>query len=1028
MFCAKCGVKADSASKFCGNCGTMLPHTDATEANPTVKAGNNPEQDISRRQMTVLFCDVVGSTSLAETMDAEDLFYALDAYHTLVKKIAAHYNGHVAKIVGDGVDLYFGYPIAGEDDVVRAVHAALEIVEEIEHLTDSDGKPINLQVRVGLATGRVTVGIRETISIAGSTPNLAARIQAEAQPGQVAVAPETRRIAGEQFAYVDLGMFALKGFSDEVRINAVTGAYAFESRSAWRGHNNMFPMVGRDTEMAELLRSWQNANAEHADHAVGILLLAEAGMGKSRLSTALADSLQDETHLTIRLQCSPFHSNTVLYPFLQHLTTAAGFRRTDSALIQVEKLESQMAIAGITQTQDLALIAALLDIKVDNRYPPLEMPPPAKLQMAEEVLLRYFKELASQIPVSATEASLMRYLKGINKGKPLLVLFDDLHWIDPSSLELLDKLLGTINFPHTLILMTARPGFKYVFNSDANLTPIALQKLEPIAARQMVVNLCSAIALSDAAIDQILKKTDGIPLYIEEMTRMVQDVQSSPAVGMLGCQSGVELGVPDTLLDLLMERLDRLGSAKKLVQVAAVLGQDFSQDLLAAVAQMEEGVFTDDLATVLDSDLLFMQGPNRLKFKHALVENTAYDSILLKSRVALHGRVVECLQGEFASLAQGTPQLLAHHLAHANRALDASRYLLQASVQALQGGAPREAAEHIKAGLTSLENTPADTVRNEVELALLSVLGPTTMVLMGPGNSAFGDVQKRAHALCHQLPGKPREFPITYGLCLYHWGRAEFEIAKPLAQKLLETANAIESNNNDSSEVSSDEAVMAACNMNGMIAFHMGESEQARSHLQRSIELYQPERDAALYPIYLMDFGIFGRFYLALACIACGDADIARQHALDAYTLAQKLNQPHSIGFSILANMTVAVQRDEPEVAQKFSEQCVEFSSQFGFPEFIAMARVVRGWAAAKLGHPLEGLEDLEAGFAQWQETGFENWQAWFTCLKADILHMLDRHEQALEEINAQLARIEINKELQFMNQLLVRKTTIKLT
>lgn len=1023
MFCTKCGVEAASASKFCGNCGTPLPQWDATHISaPRAAGASRPEHDISRRQMTVLFCDLVGSTSLAETMDAEDLFHALEAYHTMVKRIAVRFNGHVAKIVGDGVDLYFGYPIAGEDDAVRATHAALAIVEEIKHLTGSDGKPFGLQVRVGLATGRVTVGMLDAMSIAGATPNLAARIQAEAKPGQVAVAPSTRRVAGAQFAYQDLGAFALKGFSDEVRISAVTGAHALHSRSAWRGQDSLFPMVGRDAELAQLQRAWQSANDEHA---VGVLLLAEAGLGKSRLGTAFADSLHDEPHLTIRLQCSPFHSNSVLYPFVQHLTAAAGFTRNDSALVQVEKLEAQLAIAGITQAQDLALMATLLDIKVDNRYPPLEMPPPAKLQMAEEVLLRYFIELASQVPVSSTEAVLAHYFKGMTKGRPLLLLFEDLHWIDPSSLELLDKLLGSVHFPHTMILMTARPGFTHAFKPDAKVTQSELQKLDQTAARQMVRTLCSAIALPDTAVDLILKKTDGIPLYIEEMTRMVQDAQAVPAAGALGSLGGAGLGVPDTLLDLLMERLDRLGPVKRMAQVAAVLGQEFSQDLLAAVAQMNESAFAADLARILDSGLLLRRGVDHLKFKHALVENTAYDSILLKARVALHGRVVECLQGEFATLAQGAPQLLAHHLARANRALEASRYLLQAGVQALQGGAPREAAEHLKEGLASLQGVPTDAARSEAELALLSVLGPTTMVLMGPGSGAFGDVQKRAYALCNELPGKPRQFPITYGLCLYHWGRAEFEIAQPLARKLLETANAIERDNNASSDVGRDEAVMAACNMNGMIAFHMGESTLARAHLQRSVELYQPERDAALYPIYLMDFGVFGRFYLALACVACDDADVARQHALDAYTLAQKLNQPHSVGFSLLANLTVAAQRDEPEVAHQFSQQCVEFASQFGFPEFIGMARVVRGWAAAKLGHPSQGLDDLEAGFAMWQMTGFENWQSWFTCLKADVLRLLDRHEQANAEIDAQLARTERNKELQFRTHLLSRKTAM---
>jgi class 3 adenylate cyclase/tetratricopeptide (TPR) repeat protein len=1017
MFCSKCGAQAASGGKFCGNCGTLLPAIGGGDAtNSVAESLARPDDGITRRQMTVLFCDLVGSTSLSERLDAEDLFYALSAYHNMVKRVAMRFHGHVAKIVGDGVDLYFGYPIAGEDDAVRAIHAGLAIVDEIRHLTDSSGQPIDLQVRVGLATGRVTVGMTDSLSIAGTAPNLAARIQAEAKPGQVAIAPSTKRIAGTQFTYDDMGLFTLKGFADEVRISVVASARNPSSRSAWRGRDNMFPMVGRDDELAKLTECWNNA---HGRHAVGALLLADAGMGKSRLGTAFSDTLDNESHLTIRLQCSPFHSHNVLYPFVQHMIDASGFSSTDSAIIQVEKLESQLAIAGITAPQDLALMAALLDIRIENRYPPLEMPPPAKLQMTEAVLVQYFMELAKQVPMTTTDAVLAHYLKGSANNKPLLLLVEDLHWIDPSSLELLDKLLMHPQLHHTLIVMTARPSFTHAFNAQADLLTMELKKLSDAAAKQMVVNLCSAIALPDTAVQLILQKTDGIPLYIEEMTRMVQDAQSMPAGGVIGAGG---LSVPDTLLDLLMERLDRLGPAKELAQIAAVLGQSFSVDLLAAIAQMDSATFAGHLEKIVSSGLIFKLTDTQLKFKHALIENTAYDSILLKRRSTLHGRAAACLQGDFSEMVRNTPEVLAHHLARANQTLEASRYLLQAGVRSLQNGAPREAAEHLKEGLRVIKDLPSDAAKSESELALLSVLGPTTMVLMGPGSAAFGEVQKRAYQLCHELPNRPRQFPITYGLCLYHWGRAEFEIAKPLAKKLLEDAYKVYAENE---EVGQDEAVMAASNMNGMIAFHLGESEAARDHLQRSVDLYQPARDAALYPIYLMDFGVFGRFYLALASAACGQADVAKQHALDALELGTKLNQPHSIGFSLLANMTTAVMRNEPETAMSFAQQCVEFSSQFGFPEFIGMGRIVRGWATAKLGQPEQGLIDFDQGFAMWQMTGFENWQSWFTCLRADVLTMLGQHAQAKIDIEAQLIRIEGNREMQFKAQLLAKLSSL---
>jgi class 3 adenylate cyclase/tetratricopeptide (TPR) repeat protein len=1007
MYCAKCGVAASSDAKFCGNCGTLLPLADAATGPALSQAQTAAPSNLSRRQMTVLFCDLVGSTALAEQMDPEDLFAAMAAYHQLVKRVAIRYHGHVAKIVGDGVDLYFGYPVAGEDDAVRAVHAGLNIVQDISSIQVA-GKP--LQVRVGLATGQVTVGMLDTISIAGSTPNLAARIQAEALPMQVALAPGTRRIAGGQFIYEDRGLFALKGFSDEVRISVVTGAVAQNSRSAWRGRDGSMALVGRDVEMARLAACWQRVDDRHC---AGALLVADAGFGKSRLATEFEHSLKDTAHLTVRLQCSPFHTNSVLHPFVQHLVQASGFTRHDSALIQIEKLESQLAIAGITAPQDVALIAALVGLQPGNRYPPIELPPPAQLALTKDALVRYFLDLAHKQAVTATDDTLSRYFAGLAQTQPLLLLMEDLHWADPTSLELLDLLLSSERLSRTFVLMTARSSFTPAFKPSADLTVLPVERLSEAASRQMALNLCAAMALPASEMNILIARTDGIPLFIEEMTRMLLDAQST------GVRVGTSaaLGVPDTLMDLLMERLDRLGPAKSLAQVAAVIGNQFPRELLQTCADMSPAAFDAQLSQLLDSGLMLSAaGSLNLKFKHALVEKTAYDSILLKSRVALHTRVADALTGPFASHVQGESELVARHLARANRALEAGRYLLQAGMQSLGRGAPREAAGHLREGLDALKDVANGSERAECELGLLSVLGPTTMVLMGPGSAAFGEVQKRAYDLCRALPGQPREFPITYGLCLYHWGRAEFDIANPLASALLQTAY---------DKGDDNEAVMAAGNMNGMIQFHLGHPAAAREHLENSVQRYQPERDAALYPVYLMDFGVFGRFYLALASFVCGDADAARQHALDAYELAQRLNQPHSLGFSLLANFNIACMRDEPEVARQFAEQCVEFASQYGFPEFIGMARLVRGWAVARGGQPAEGLQDMEAGIELWKMTGFENWQTWFAVLKVQVLLMLARTDEAMQAIDAQFTRMDVNNENQFRSVLMAQKAVV---
>ena len=1011
MFCSKCGNGLTPEARFCSHCGTAVA---SNRENASLPHGVPPEWEslgsLSRRQVTVLFCDLVNSTVMAERMDPEDMFYALASYHGLVKAIATRFGGHIDKIVGDGVDLFFGYPLASEEDSASAIHAAMAIVDQVGTLQGADGRPLGLQVRIGIATGRVAVGNMAHVSIAGSTPNLAARIQAELRPGQIGVSASTRRVAGDVFQYTDIGAFRLKGFADEVSISLVVGSKGILGRSAFRRQMPGTPMIGREAALDQIRAGWDEALRSPTP---AVLILGEAGLGKSRLTRAFMESLSNQPHLCIRLQCSPFYTNSALYPFVQHLVEAAGFTTDDSAIAQAEKLEAQLAIAGIQAPEDLALIAALLDVRVERRYVELTMPPPARMQMTEEVLLRYFSALAQMVPSSPNESVLIHYLQGVARGKPLVLIIEDLHWIDPSSLELLEKLLGNSRLSQALLVMTARPGFQHAFAREELVWRIALEPLNEDSSRRLIESLVTEVALPPQAVDVILRKTDGVPLYIEELTRVMQD--ASAVRPLNDGLTAPEIPVPDTLADLLAERLDRLGPAKRLAQTAAVLGQTFQRDLLQACAGETPDSFDAHLQSVFDANLFIDVSPSELGFRHALVQSAAYDSLLLRTRVQLHARVAECLTGSFAGLAHRAPEFLAHHLARADRSLEASRYLLQAGIQSLQSGAPREAAEHLRGGLACLKDVADSAARSESELGLLSVLGPTTMVLLGPGSSEFGEVQLQAYSLSQRLPGKPRLFPVTYGLSLHYWGRARLEEAWTLASELLQEAQSR----------SDDEALMASANMAGMISLHRGRPVAAREFLSRSVERYRPERDAALYPVYLMDFGVFGRFYLALATFMCGDPETARRHALDAYELAGRLNQPHSMGFSMLANFNIAALRDEPAVAQQFADQCIDFSSRFGFPEFVGMARIVRGWATARLGHPLEGLNDLDIGVAQWKRTGFENWQSWFTCLRVRVLRLLGRDLEAEADIQTQLLRVDHNGEQLFVPILLGHQATL---
>ena len=964
---------------------------------------------VSRRQMTVLFCDLVDSTRLAQRLDPEELLDELASYRGLVQDVATRFGGRVARTVGDGMDIYFGWPLASEDDAVRAIHTGLSIVQEVKVFNAARHHGACLQVRIGVATGWVAVNMHDPNAAIGATLNLAARIQAVAQPGEVAVSPGTRRVAGGQFVYEDLGRFELKGFDAPMTVSAVRGALSFNSRSAWRWRDAADPLVGRQQELATLQAAWATAGQGQR---FSVLLSSDAGMGKSRLANALALSLQQEGIPVLRLQCSPFHANSALYPIVQHVRQSSGCLAQDDGALQWRQVEARLDAAGVCDELDRQLIATLMGLDSGDRWPPLAMPPHAQRQMVQVSLARYLAGVGS--------------LPGSQPLRWLLVV-EDLHWIDPSSLELMAFLWSHESCQAMGWLMTARPQFTQRQMGPDRMTVLELGGLGREAAAQLVRQHLGEVNLPASAIDAIVSKTDGVPLYIEELSRMVHDQHRLEP----GRPGGAIRAIPDTLMDLLMERLDCLGPSKWLAQAASVVGHHCSQALLRDIADLDDGDFQARLAGLLASGLVIRLDAQaeHFIFKHALVADTAYESIPLKLRAQWHGRVADRLTGDAGAQAGLAWEVVARHLTRARRPLQASQAWLQAGRQALGQGAPREAASHLHEGLAALTGLPASAEGDQAQLALLSVLGPTTMVLMGPGSEAFGAIQKQAHALCEvldrQAPGLtplqshgtapgPR-FPITYGLSLYHWGRAELDTARQLAGELRSQA----------ARYGTPEGFMASHNMSGMVDFHLGQPESARRHLERSVGLYEPARDQGLYPVYLMDFGVFGRFYLALATLACGEPERAAEHARDAHLLAGRLNQPHSLGFSMLANMNIACMREEVDTAQDWARRCIDFSSAHGFPEFVAMARIVQGWALARCGAAQAGLTDIEAGIERWRATGFENWQTWFGSLNAQTLVLMGRLDEALEAIDGQLARIGHHSEAQFQSLLMADRAHV---
>jgi class 3 adenylate cyclase len=664
--CTSCGAAIRSGAKFCPACGKRLTASDrgpsaATSAAPTshiVSGGASAE----RRQLTVMFCDLVDSTVLSARLDPEDMRDVLRVYHDGCASVVARFEGFVAKYMGDGVLVYFGYPHAHEDDAERAVRAGLALVEIIGAIAlPLRGEP-KLQIRVGVATGLVVVGdligsgAAQEEAVVGETPNLAARLQGLAAPDTVVIAADTRRLTGGLFEYRDLGAATLKGFADPVRAWQVVGPSAIESRfEALRAASSSMPLIGRDEELDLLMRRWQQA--KEGDGRV-VLLSGEPGIGKSRVTEAIEERLSGEPHARLRFFCSPHHGDAPLHPIVSQLEHAAGFERDDDAERRLAKLEAILTPKTKEMKHATALLADLLSIGGD-RYPALNLNPQRRKEGTLEAL---FAQLA-----------------GLAAHRPVLMVFEDVHWIDPISLELLELTVERVQSLRVLLIITFRPEFPSTWTGDAHVTTLALNRLGRQHGAELVKRLTGNKQLPSAILDQITAHADGVPLFVEELTKAVLESGLLRDAGDRYVSTGPvpPLAIPTTLHASLMARLDRLAPIREVAQIGAAIGREFSYELLAALVPLPESTLQEAVERLVRSELVFCRGrpPSATyTFKHALIRDAAYATLLRSRRQELHARIAKMLEDRFPETVEMHPEILAHHWSQAGLVEKAAFY------------------------------------------------------------------------------------------------------------------------------------------------------------------------------------------------------------------------------------------------------------------------------------------------------------------------------------------------------------------
>jgi class 3 adenylate cyclase/tetratricopeptide (TPR) repeat protein len=963
--------------------------------------------DAERRQLNVMFCDLVGSTALSTRFDPEDLRELIAHYHRVVANTVGRFDGFVAKYMGDGVLIYFGYPAAHEDDAERAVRAGLAVIDAVGGLATRE--PLN--VRLGIASGLVVVGdligagAAQERGVVGETPNLAARLQALATPGTLVIAENTRRQIGELFELQDLGVQSIAGFEEPQRAWRVVGESGVLSRfEALRSGTT--PLVGRNEELDLLLRRWQQAKCGEGRV---VLISGEPGLGKSRLAAAPSEVIGSQPHTRLRYFCSPYHQDSSLYPFITQLEHASGFGRGDTVEEKLGKL--RMLLAPSAQGDaDIELLAELLSLP--SSASELNLSPQRKREMLFGALLHQLEALA--------------------RGRPVLMVFEDAHWIDPTSRELLDLTLERVARLPILVIVTFRPEFQHAWSGQSHVTSLALNRLGGQDGAALVETLAGNAGLARDTVEEIVARADGVPLFVEELTKAV--LESGDRAAALGASPSPALAIPATLHASLIARFDRLGPlAKEIAQNGAVMGREFGYELIERVAERPDHELQVGLDRLTAAGLLFCRGsPPHASyvFKHALVQDAAYGTLLRARRQELHARVGAVLEQHFVDLVERQPELLAHHLTTAGDTERAVDQWLKAGRYAAQRLAHLEAIRHFERGIAILPALAKGRVRDRREIELQLARGLSLFTTEGFVSDAGGEAYARAHELSEQSGDTRQLFMAVFGLWVSANGRGGMVECRQFSLR-LQQLTAVDAD--DGLRLQAHHSAWTTC-------LFSGEPAAVREHCEVGRRLYDPERHRLHRQLYGgHDPGACALYMGAQAYWLLGHPNTALAIGREALALAERIAHPFTLATALIMNAMLHLDRDEPQVALQrieAAEALVEeqriglvlepqilrgavMTAQGAFEEAIAHLRDglsqprsirLRHYGLARLAEALshrgehqQALAAVGKGLEDQQRTGQRRWEPELNRLEGVALIGLNRLEEAQRAIEEAL-------------------------
>lgn len=973
--CSACGSVNRSNAKFCAQCGNPLgvpsspaPSTESPSSlkSPALAPGepfNARGIHGERRHLSIMFCDLVGSTELATRLDPEEWREIVAGYHNAATEAVVRFGGHVAQYLGDGLLIYFGYPQAHEDDPARAALAGLAILEGIAGLNRrlaGAGGPA-LAARIGIHTGAVVVSKSDPqgANIFGDVPHIASRVQNAAAPNTVLITAAVHQLVSGLFAVEDRGARPLKGLDGPIHLYRVIQPSGARGRLGAAAGRGLTPFIGRQEEVRQLLNRW--ARVRDGEGQV-VVVVGEAGIGKSRLVQRFREQIAGDPHSWVDCAAAALYQNTPFHMIADMLQQSVRWRGEQTANERLAGLEASLGRAGLRLSETAPLLAPLMNLELPATYPPLALAPD---QQRKRLL-----------------AAIVEWTFGTARIQPMVIAAEDLHWADPSTLETIQLLAEQGSRTPLLLICTARPEFRPSWPLRAHHSVLTLTRLSAHDVREMVAGVAAQMARASAkTVEAVVERSGGVPLFVEELTRLVLGG---------GDQQPALRQIPATLQDSLMARLDRLNDAtREIAQVASVIGNEFSWRLLSAVAATEDKKLEAALEQLADADLLLVRGAvpeSHYRFRHALIQDAAYQSLLRTRRHHYHRLIAHALEERFPEIAQAEPQTLAHHFTEANLIGQAIPQWQIAGQKAVERSANAEAVSQLTKGLALLQTLPESPERAQRELALQLALGTPLIATKGFASPEVGKVYARARELCQQAGEEPRLSPVLWGLWVFYTARADHEAARELAEQCLRLAE----------KARDPDFLLEAHHALGVTLTGLAQFAPGLQHLDRVIGDYDPVRHGSIAFLYGQDPKVVCLSQAAWVLWICGFPDQALKRNEEALTLARTLSHPYSLAAALSFGAMVHQLCQDGPAARKCAEAAITLSTEKEFALWKPWGLIMRGWAMTRSGQLAEGILQIREGIADFRATGADVMVPYFLGLLAEALGKTEQAREAM--------------------------------